>query len=286
MKKKKDQIIRVVRRTLEVFSKHEMGVYSGNATFYFMMSTIPLLMLIISIINLLPWFTVDDVGFFLDRMLPDIPQIRAALVSVIINLKHQSGQWIAYIFALTSLWSGSHGVFAMMNGLEKINHTQQVMLKERPKAILYTIIFTLLIPSLLLFQVLRSSLQNATTYLFTVLSLQKMGENINRILNLTGIFTFAVTVLVILLTYTFLPAGRRKMKNQIPGSVFTSVFYYIFTNAFSFFIRRFWKYSSVYGTLAAVFLVALWLNIIITIIFYGASLNRALQVKISMDCKT
>ena len=275
-----------IRRTAEVYSKHEMGVYSGYTTFYFMMSIVPLLMLIISLINILPWFSITDVSEFLYHFLPDVPQIRSALIGIIVNLNLQSGQLIAYLFALTSLWSGSHGVFAMMAGLEKINHTQQVSLRERPKAILYTVIFTLLIPSLLLFEVLGSSIQNAITYVFELLSLQDLGRQINMVLRVSGIVTLAVTALVIVLTYTFLPAGRRKIREQLPGSIFTSVFWFLFTNAFSVFIRRFWKYSSVYGTLAAVFLSAMWLRFIIAILFCGASLNRALQVQVSMDCKT
>lgn len=286
LKNKIKQFLHIISRTVEVYSKHEMSIYSGNATFYLLMSLVPFLMMIISLINMLPWFSVEDVSTFLYRMMPDIPQIRGALLGIIVNLNHQSGQIAAYLFALTSLWSGSHGVFAMMSGLEKINHTQQILLKQRPKAILYTIIFTLLIPSMLLFQVLRSSISNAITFIFTELSLPNVAVQINRILRFSGIVTLAATILVIVLTYTFLPAGRRKMKNQLPGSVFTSVLWILFTNAFSYFIRRFWKYSSVYGTLAAVFLSAMWLKFIIAILFIGASLNRALQVQVSMDCKT
>jgi uncharacterized BrkB/YihY/UPF0761 family membrane protein len=44
--------------------------------------------------------------------------------------------------------------------------------------------------------------------------------------------------------------------------------------------------SSVYGTLAAVFLAAMWLKFIITFLFYGASLNRAIQVPVSRDFVT
>ena len=43
----KDDFIALVKRTVEVYSKHEMGVYSGNATFYLMISFVPLLMMII-----------------------------------------------------------------------------------------------------------------------------------------------------------------------------------------------------------------------------------------------
>ena len=40
------------------------------------------------------------------------------------------------------------------------------------------------------------------------------------------------------------------------------------------------------AVLAAVFLAAMWMKFIISILFYGASLNRALQVKVSKDCQT
>ena len=57
-------IIHTISRTAEVYSKHEMSIYSGNATFYLLMSLVPFLMMIISLINMLPWFSVEDVSSF------------------------------------------------------------------------------------------------------------------------------------------------------------------------------------------------------------------------------
>ena len=122
---KKEEFISLVKRTFDVYSKHEMDVYSGNATFYLMISTVPFLMMIIYIINLLPWFTVEDVSNFLMNVVPDIPQVRTAIVSIIVNLNRYSGTMVVYAFAFTCLWSGSHGISALMAGLEKINHTQR-----------------------------------------------------------------------------------------------------------------------------------------------------------------
>ena len=90
----------------------------------------------------------------------------------------------------------------------------------------------------------------------------------------------------IVLTFTFLPSGKRKIRNQIPGSIFSSLTWFIFTKGFGYFITRFWKLSSVYGTLAAFFLTAMWLKFIIMFLFLGASLNRAIQVKVSRECST
>ena len=44
------QTVAIIQRTIEVYSKHDMYVYSGYTTFYFLMSVVPLLMLIISVI--------------------------------------------------------------------------------------------------------------------------------------------------------------------------------------------------------------------------------------------
>ena len=283
---KKEEFISLVKRTFDVYSKHEMDVYSGNATFYLMISTVPFLMMIIYIINLLPWFTVEDVSNVLMNVVPDIPQVRTAIVSIIVNLNRYSGTMVVYAFAFTCLWSGSHGISALMAGLEKINHTQRKYIHSKPKAILYAVLFSLLIPSMLLFQMLRSSIEVIITDIFEVLKLPEIAERINGVLEYSGIVTFAAMILIIVLTFTFLPSGKRKIRNQLPGSIFSCVMWVFFTKAFGYFITRFWRLSSVYGTLAAVFLAAMWLRFIITFLFYGASLNRAIQVKISRDCST
>ena len=284
------QTVAIIQRTIEVYSKHDMYVYSGYTTFYFLMSVVPLLMLIISVINLLPWFSVEQVSTILSRIIPDIPQIRRVLLSVVINLNRQSGQLVSYLFALTSFWSGSHGVSAMMTGLEKINHTDQKTVKNRIKAIFYTVLYTLLIPSMLLFQGIRASLKNGVRALFSYLNITfnvaDMSGHAITIIRLSEIVTLAMMILVIVLTFTYLPSGDRKIRSQLPGSIFTSILWILFTKAFGFFIQRFWRYSSVYGALAAVFLAAMWMKFIISILFYGASLNRALQVKVSKDCQT
>ncbi|MBE5998063.1 MAG: YihY/virulence factor BrkB family protein [Eubacteriales bacterium] len=283
---KKEEIIPLLKRTVEVYTKHEMGIYAGNATYYLLISFVPFLMMIISIINILPWFSIDDISNFLMKVVPDIPQLRTAIVSIIKNLNRQSGTIVIYAFAFTCLWSGSHGVSALMAGLEKINHTQRNYFLDKPKAIIYSILFSLLIPSMLFFQMLRAPIKDLVTRIFTFLSLQQIGHRINQILRFSGIITIAAMTLIIVMTFTFLPAGKRKIIHQLPGSVLTSVLWVVFTNAFGYFITRFWKLSTVYGTLAAVFLASMWLRFIITFLFYGASLNRAIQVKISRECST
>lgn len=42
---------------------------------------------------------------------------------------------------------------------------------------------------------------------------------------------------------------------------------------------HFWKLSYIYGSLTAIILMILWLDIIVNLLFLGAALNAALQRK-------
>ena len=77
--------------------------------------------------------------------------------------------------------------------------------------------------------------------------------------------------------YRFFPGGVRTLRSQIPGAVFTTVLWTLFSALFSLFIPRFWRASSIYGSLASVFLVALWTRYSIVILLTGAVLNRTLE---------
>ncbi len=59
--------------------------------------------------------------------------------------------------------------------------------------------------------------------------------------------------------------------------MFTTLLWLAFSGVFEIFITRFWSASSLYGPLASVFLAAMWMKTITTILFYGEALNVALQ---------
>lgn len=272
---KNSRFVQIIMKTLKIFSGHEMSVYAGYATLYILMALIPLLMLIISIINIMPWFSAEDFAAFFFQFIPDLPQVQSMLSDVIVNLNAQSSALLASVSALTTLWSASNGVSAIQTGLEQINELRRSSLKGKPAALLFTVCYVLLIPALLLFQLLREPLETAVIQLLESMNFSHLSSLIRTVMQYGGIAVIAAAVIVIVLTYTYLPCGKRTVKSQLPGAVFTCILAGVFTFAFGFFMGTFWKASSVYGSLAAVFLSAMWLRFIITILFYGACLNKA-----------
>lgn len=280
-KMKNNRYVKLIGKTLSVFSENEMTVYSGYAALYILMAFVPLLMLIISTIINLPGYSVEDVIQFLTGFFPDIPQVQELIRNIINNLSQQSGGIVASISALTTLWSASNGLTAIQNGLERLRGIRRMNIKGKPRALLFTVIYVLLIPALLVFQILRSSVETMLNSIFVTLHLESLTSTISDVMDLSGLIVLAASILIIVLTYTWLPAGRKTLKSQLPGSVFACIICGIFTFGFSYFIPRFWKMSAVYGSLAAIFLTAMWLKFMIMILFCGASLNTALEDELS-----
>lgn len=272
---KNNKFVLFIKKTLKLFNENDMNVYSGYATLYILMSLIPLLMLAISIVNILPSFSAEDFTAFLLKLIPDLPQVQDMLAGIIKNLNAQSSGAVASISALTTLWSASNGVSSIQTGLEQINGEKRSAIKGKLIALLFTVVLVLLIPSLLVFQLLRRPVIEAVILLLNWMKLETVIPLFETIMGYSGIIVIAITVAVLVLLYTYLPCGQRTIKSQLPGAVFTLVLSGIFTAAFGFFMGRFWKASSVYGSLAAIFLCAMWLKFIITILFYGAALNKA-----------
>ena len=274
---KNSRLIRTVMKILDRFDKSDMTVYAGYATLYILMSLVPLLTLLISIVKTMPWFNVEDISSFLFRLFPNLPQVEGMLKGIIDSINAQNTGLIASVSVLITLWSSSNGVSAIQAGLEKIDGVKRSRLKGKPKAVLFTVIYAMLIPFLLVLGVMREELINVLHFFLEPIGLMHIVENIIGLLQYSGLFTLAVMFAVFLVTYCHLPAGRRTAVSQIPAALFASAGCGLFTVAYSFFIGRFWQASSVYGPLASVFLTAMWLNLIITIIFYGAIIARTIK---------
>lgn len=96
------------------------------------------------------------------------------------------------------------------------------------------------------------------------------------IFSLRSILGFAIFFLFFLLLYSFIPDRRPKIKEEIPGALFTSVLWMLFSYLFSIYVDYFTNFSSVYGSLTYIVLIMLWLYVCMDILFTGALINRFL----------
>ena len=77
-----------------------------------------------------------------------------------------------------------------------------------------------------------------------------------------------------LLLYRFVPGKKGlTLLKQIPGAVFASVGWIAVSYFFSIYVDIFKNFSVIYGSLATIILIMMWLYAIIYIILLGAEIN-------------
>ena len=289
-----ERIKKLLLRTFKIFSESNMSVYAGYATLFIVTAVFPCIILIISIVNLLPGYSTKDITDVLFKALPDLGSIRELIVSMFTDLKGQSGGLLASVAALTTLWSASKGVAAVQKGLNQLDRIAPDSGKEKDgiqkkvrgtvmntlKQLLFTLILVILVPALLVFEMLGDSILGIVRPIMEKLDLDMIDSvmsTISSVLTAGSLAVIPIAFLVILLIYAVLPAKRRSLRSQIPGALFTGVGWFAFTALFSFFIPRFYHASKVYGSLASLFLLLMWLRFMVTILFAGGALNRAIE---------
>ena len=119
----KQKIMNLAKKTQQIYSINEMGVYSGYSTLYILMSLIPLLTLVIGLVNLVPAVDLQRLQALVQELLPDVPQVQTLFETVIANVDRKTGTLAISASAIASLWSASSGVLAIQSGLQKISGT-------------------------------------------------------------------------------------------------------------------------------------------------------------------
>ena len=108
---------------------------------------------------------------------------------------------------------------------------------------------------------------------------RRQEASIDEPLNIDGDGNELLLFGLLLLIYTYVPGGRRTPRSQLPGTIFATAGWLVFSRVFSFYILHFWRLSYIYGSLTAVILIILWLYVIINLLFIGAGINAEMNGK-------
>ena len=93
----------------------------------------------------------------------------------------------------------------------------------------------------------------------------------------TGL-ALVILILLFAVLYTYLPNRKMVFIRQLPGAVFTSVAWAVFSYAFSIYLEYASNMSVLYGSLTTLVVVMLWLYFCMYLLFIGAEINQYLSV--------
>lgn len=260
----------VVKWFVNKFSENTLSVHAAHVVFFVMLSFFPFVMFFFTLLRYTS-LTEDNIIHLLESIVPgSISDVLAAWIN---EAYHQSSGTILSITVITTLWSGSKGFMGITYGLDKIYRVknQRNWLVNRLSSLFYTLAFAAILLLSLIVLVYGNRILLTINSFFSIETPLFIG-----IFSLRSILGFAIFFLFFLLLYMFIPDRKPKAKEEIPGALFTSVLWILFSYLFSIYIDYFTNFSSIYGSLTYIVLFMLWMYICMDILFFGALINRYL----------
>ena len=266
-------MIPLIIRTKQIydkFSSDEMTVYAAQASFFIIIAAFPFIMLMITVVQVVPNLTRAEL---LDILLSLVPEgYKSVAFRVLNDLSLNSPATMISVTAVTALWSSSRGMMSIARGLNRIHgeSDERWYIVRRLIWAGYTIVFILVCVVALGLLVFGTSIQN-----FLVARVPVLAGITQYIISFRTLLALALFMLGFAGIYTYVPARKLTLRSQIPGAVFATAGWILFSLAFSLYFRLFGKYnfSYMYGSLGAVVLLMLWLYGCICVLFFGAEIN-------------
>ena len=274
MKEKRTDFTDKVMKVTRIIGSHHTGAYAAQAAYFFVLSMIPIVLLLMTLVQYTP-LTSSDVIAAVQQVFPST--VQNLIKSVVYQAYGQSGSIIP-ITILIALWSAGKGVLSMSSGLNCVYESTETRnyLYLRFRSSFYTVIFILAIVLSLILSVFGNSISMVLNEHAPFLS-----HITEFIIQIRTFLTLVVLTLFWDLVYKFLPNRKNKekttMKKQLPGALFTACAWQLISFVFSIYLDIFKGFSSMYGSLTTIILLMLWLYMCMYAILLGGEVNALLD---------
>jgi membrane protein len=251
----------------EQFKEDRIIFHSGYLSYVTLLSMVPLFAVMFSVFSLFPSFQEwrGDVEFFVfNNFVPTLgDEIRGHFVEFVENASKMTPVGIAVlvVFALLLISSIDH----------TLNHIWRVQ-KNRRLVVSFLIYLVVLIlgPVLIGISLITSS------YL---LSLSGIGENelqsVRKLLLAT--LPYLSSFLSFLLIYLLVPNTRVHFRSALSGALMASILFELSKYAFALYFTHFPVYQAIYGVLAIIPLLFIWVFVSWVVILVGAQVAASLD---------
>lgn len=268
--------LKILNGFMERQNKDHVGAFAAQAAYYIILSFIPFLMLLLTLVRFISPLNENIVTNALLQIMPDNGDLQSFFLGIIQEVFNKSTA-VVPISAIFTLWSAGKGVQALTNGVNAIYHVEETRnyLLTRLRSAFYTLIFIMALVGTLLLLVFGNSIQKILTKYIPVLA-----KITGYIIGMRTVISLATLCLVFLMIYRFLPNRKTCLKSQFPGAVISAVAWSLFSLGFSVYLDVYDGFSNMYGSLTTIVLILLWMYICMYIVLIGAEINAYFEERI------
>lgn len=256
--------------------KDDIVTRANSVAFNFFLSLFPSLIFLFTLLPLLP-ITADYMSILRSSTYGILPeQAHEYLFSAIegvASIKRGGLQSVSFIFAVVF---SSSGMVTLMYGFHK---SYQRVFKKRSyvKSRLVAIFLTLLLVMIFMVSMLLIIFgQPVVELIISKINMDSYSAALFKLIK-----WFIVTIFLyfgITLIYRYGSAMKERIKWVNTGALLATVVSIVTSIVFAFFINNFGKYNEIYGSIGALLVLLLWIQINALIVLIGFELNAGIAV--------
>lgn len=261
-------MLQLIRNFTGKLKKDDISAHAASAAFFIFLSIFPILMMMCSI---LPYTHISeaDLMTIATELLPS--GIDPLAISIIDEMYEKSVAVIS-LSAVFVVWSAAKGMLALLRGLnsvQEVNETRNYFVL-RLWCCLYTVIFlAVIIFSMIVLVFGNSIVQNL------IGRFPQMKYITDTLMKFRYVFILGFMAIAFACMYALIPNRRNNLFAKLPGAVFSSVGWTVFSWGFSIYVDRFGNFN-MYGSLTTIVIVMLWLYFCMYLLLLGDEINSFL----------
>ena len=261
------KIYKYIKAFQKMLKEANVSAHASSAAFFLFLSIIPIVMIVCALLQLAPEVQTQFWSYVSQAI---IPGKVSDFLQDIINAYQGSSLTLVSVSAVVTVWSASKGMLALMRGMNSVYEITESRnyLLLRIRAFVYTIFLLMAILLSIGLLVFGNTVADMLLPRFEII-----GRIWEWLQPLRHILVACLISVVFCTLYCLLPNNRLPWLEQLPGAVFTSVFWTLYSFVFSIYIDYFNGFS-MYGSLTTVIIVMIWLYFCMYIFFCGALVNR------------
>jgi len=261
---------------LELYKKmieNDLISKANDLTFKILLSMFPFIIFLMAMAS---YFEIDTM-FLIDEMYyglpPDIMDVLAPFMIEIFEVRRP--QMLSISFAVM-IFAASGGFNSVMAGINRAygQEDRRNFVYKRLISIALVFIFAI---SIVLAMVML--IFNDTIYTMAIRFLADTTF-LNMLFSFMGYFlSIGMLLLSVMLINKLSLARKKKFRAFLPGVSFTVICWVLLSRAFSVYVNNFSGHSALYGSVAGIMLLMIWLNLICIVLLVGAEINAILSVR-------
>ncbi|MCL2311451.1 MAG: YihY/virulence factor BrkB family protein [Firmicutes bacterium] len=260
-----------IKMFIKKFNEDNVLGLSNELTYKIMLSSFPFLAFFLSFLGV--------VNLKIDKL---VSEFSSVIPNKLLNIFHifmkevldQKNFSIMSISLLISIYSASSGFRSIIKGVNRAYEQKgkRNFIVKNFVSVGLVFLFALAVISSLILSI-------SSEFIINILgNFEILGFRFGFAFKiLKYIMLFVILFFTVTLIYKFSCYKKLKVKDTIPGALFTVLLWLISSKLYTIYVENFTNYSKIYGAIAGIFILLIWLNMISILILVGCEINALID---------